>query len=373
MPASVTAHKGTLPCDMKKFDLEPTATLDSVRAILTRDNFLEPDRNTRKFRFVLKTSTSSNAEDVTCPISAENKFVLNEVLRPGNQLIFSDIAKLKDTDLAGIATDQFFSRYLGVRIWLNNIDDAAKQTNASIKAFKPLLLTNVYPTNPNANGFFDNVCVVVENSVVGFDISSWGAVGFNYYIAPSGGDPIVDGELYCSFGGTPNQFRTVPQRRYYGKAQTIQIVGADTVGIPSGDKEAILRFQKVTFRSRRMTYYEQDNRSFESNEMPPQPQARPAMKAAAFAATGASGFSVERQLANADRIGISPGDAQKPGGPVAGPPSQQNWSAPISNARTDDWQNALGEVVVYFFVFKTWEQANQVINGYNAPDPTIWS
>jgi hypothetical protein len=33
----------------------------------------------------------------------------------------------------------------------------------------------------------------------------------------------------------------------------------------------------------------------------------------------------------------------------------------------------MGEVVVYFFVFKSLEDAKIVFDGYNAPDPSLWS
>ena len=66
-----------------------------------------------------------------------------------------------------------------------------------------------------------------------------------------------------------------------------------------------------------------------------------------------------------------PGDSIKPGGPVPGPSSQQTFGT-ISDLKTDDWTEALGEVVVFFFVFKSLDDAKRVIDGYNAPDPNLW-
>ncbi len=370
--ARITVHKGTLAGDMKTYDMAPEMKLDAVRAQLVADGFLALDTGTVKYRFILAPSTSSNYEDVVCPLGLEHTTMLIDTLRAGSQLIVTNISKIKDVDFVGIGTNQFFNRYLGVSVWLNNRDAAAVQTNASNKAFPPLMLTNVNPTNPQAFGLYDNVCVVVENSVVGFTLSSWGAVGFNYYIGADSGDPIVDSALYVSFGESPNRFAQSDIYRYYNKEQTIQIVGADQVGIVG--KDNILRFQKVTFRSRRMTYYKRgDGQEFESNQMPPPLVPHGLRPMAGFGKMAkAEDIPIERQIATAGQIGTVPGDFIKPGGPVAGPPSQQQWGGTIYDARTDDWSQALGEIVVYFFVFKTWEQANQVITGYNAPDPTMW-
>ena len=369
--ARITVHKGLATGDMKVYDMQLDATLDAIRKRLVSDGFLPADSQTAKFRFILAQSTSSNFEDAVCPVGLEYKFALSDALKSGSQLIFTNISKVKDVDFVGIGTSQFFSRYLGVSISLNTNDPAAIASNSSKQAFPPLMLSNVYPTNPNVTGVYDNVCVVVDGSIVSFNIASWGSAGFNYYIGPDSGKPIVDGDLYVPFHDSMNQFGYTSIYRYSAKEQTIQIVGADEVGIVG--KEAILRFQKVTIRSRRLTYYEQGGRTFQSDQTPP-PLAPPRAKTPLAARPGAAveSFSIERQLAAAGQVGTVPGEGIKPGGPIEGPGSQQQWAGTIYNARTDDWSQALGEIVIYFFVFKTWDDANQIINGYNAPDPTLW-
>lgn len=371
--ARITAHKGVAVGDMKVYDMQLDVSLDKIRSQLVSDGFLPAqDSPTVKYRFILAQSTSSNFEDAVCPVGLEYKFALSDAVRSGSQLIFTNISKFKDVDFVGIGTSQFFSRYLGVSISLNTNDSDAIASNNSKQAFPPLMLSNVYPTNPNVTGVYDNVCVVVDGSIVSFNIASWGSAGFNYYIGPDSGDPIVDGNLYVPFHDNMNQFGYTSIYRYSAKQQTIQIVGADDVGIVG--KDAILRFQKVTIRSRRLTYYEQDGRTFQSDQTPPPlapPRAMTPLAARPRAAVGES-LSIERQLATSGQVGTVPGEGIKPGGPVEGPGSQQQWAGTIYNARTDDWSQALGEIVIYFFVFKTWDDANQIINGYNAPDPTLW-
>jgi hypothetical protein len=120
------------------------------------------------------------------------------------------------------------------------------QTNRDIGAFPPYLLTNVKPTSKLVTGIYDNVCVVVEKSVVAFDLRSWGAVGFQEYIAPDAGQAIVNDGLFCCYGNNPNQFMTTTIDRYASVKNTIQILGTDTAGI---DSTQSLRYQKVTFRT----------------------------------------------------------------------------------------------------------------------------
>lgn len=369
---SVHCYKGVGPTDQKDYNFDSITTLADVRSQLVKNGFVPPDSDAVALRFVAFQSKSSNLSDALIVLSVEAGVPLSFVLGPANQLILTNINATQKPDLIGIATTQFFNRYLGVSVFLNNIDPAGADENKKIGAFEPLMLTNVKPTSSKVVGIYDNVCICVENSVVGFRLSSWGAVGYQEYIAPDMGDPIVEDDLFLSLGRTPNTYASTAILRYSRKQQTIQIVGADSVGI-SGEQS--LRFQKVVFRTRRMTHYEQDGTSFDSDQMPP-PLVPPALTRHAQVAHGVAleqNFSVQKQLANAPAVVPVPGSSIKTGGTVAGPPSNQNWNAPINNARTDDPSQALGEVVVYFFVFKSHEDAVKVINGYNAPDPSLWS
>ncbi|HEY0144397.1 MAG TPA: hypothetical protein VGF48_26170 [Thermoanaerobaculia bacterium] len=373
MNINVTCYKGSASdSDRKVYQLDPMLKLSNVRDTLTNSGFLTADNgDDTAWRFVAAQSDSTAAEDALVNKSVENLVPLQGVLGGANQLICTNYLATRKPDLIGLGTDWFFNRYLGVKISLNNSDTDAKTTNASIKAFAPVMLTNVKPTSKNVVGIYDNVCVCVENSVVTFSLSSWGASGYQFYIGQDQGDPICDGSLnVCNFD-TPNRYASTDMRRWAEKPQTIQIVGADSVGVTGGET---LRFQKVTFRTRRITSYDQNGKTYASSAMPPA-RTGPAGLGGfrAQIADAASDFNNQRGLATAGQLETIPGDSIKPGGPVEGPPSQQNWGAPISNLQTDDWNQALGEVVVYFFVFNSWEQANRVINGYNAPDPNLWN
>lgn len=373
-PVNVKCYKGTATAqDRRDYQFDPSTFLTAVRTRLTTDGFLPADDpgNNVAYRFVAAQSESSNMDDALVNKSVENLVPVAGVLGGANQLITTNYLATTKPDLIGIGTDWFFNNRVGVNISLNTGDPQAAATNASIGAFPPLMMTNVKPTSSNVVGIYDNVCVCVENSVVNFSISSWGAAGFQYYVAPEGGEPICDGDLNICFGNNPNHYGNAFLSRYYSKPQTIQIVGADSQNISGGET---VRFQKVTVKTRRITSYDQNGTTFASNQTPPNPSG-PARAASfhAHVADAAAGFDGLKSLAQAQTITTVPGDSIKPGGPVEGPPSQQQFGSPISNIQTDDWSQALGEVVIYFFVFKSLEQAKRVINGYNAPDPTLWS
>jgi hypothetical protein len=160
-------------------------------------------------------------------------------------------------------------------------------------------------------------------------------------------------------------------RRYqnpHDNPQTIQIVGADSQTVPIGTNP--VQFQRVTFRSRRISAYTQDGQDYRSDQKGPAPKPSPMMKAAAALD---SDDAATRGLANATTTGVvgAPGDSIKPGGPTGGGASNQPIGT-ISNLETDDWTEALGEVVVFFFVFKTLDDAKRVIDQYNAPNPDLW-
>jgi hypothetical protein len=374
-PINITCYKGTATAqDFRVYQFDPSTFLTAVRTRLTTDGFLPADdtANNVAYRFVAAQSESSNMEEALINKSVEYLLPVAGVLGGANQLITTNYLATTKPDLIGIGTDWFFDRNVGVNISLNTGDPEAVATNSSIGAFPPLMLTNVKPTSSNVVGIYDNVCVCVENSVVNFSISSWGAAGFQYYIAPESGEPICDGDLNICFGDNPNRRGNAFLSRYYGKSQTIQIVGAASQNISGGAET--LRFQKVTVKTRRITSYDQNGTTFASNQAPPTPSG-PASADVFHArvADAAADLDSQKSLVKAPTITTVPGDSIKPGGTVEGPASQQQFGSPISNIQTDDWSQALGEVVIYFFVFKSFEQANRVINDYNVPDPTLWS
>lgn len=367
---SVHCYKGSQPSEMAVVNLDPQMPLADVRTTLTTQGFVADDTDTLQLRFIASQSKSTTFQDAVIAKSVETVVPLQGVLGSANQLILTNIVATHRPDLVGIRTSNFFHRYLSVGISLNQSDAGAIKTNNDIGAFPPYMLTNVKPTSQRVTGIFENVCVVVEKSVISFNLGSWGAVGFQEYISPDAGDAIVNDNLFCPFGNAPNRFVNTTVDRYAAAKSTIQILGTDTLGIDSG---SALRYQKVTFRTRRMTAYDQDGYHFESQEMPPPLTPPQKMMVHQQAVHVDQNLNIQKALVNSDGMGTLPGDGIKPGAPTEGPPSGHDWGAPIMNVQTDDIANAMGELVVYFFVFKTHADAVAVIDGYNAIDPSLWS
>jgi hypothetical protein len=190
---------------------------------------------------------------------------------------------------------------------------------------------------------------------------SWGAAGYTFSITPDEGEAIV-AEGFVGFDGKPPNSRVTTVLRYDSSPRTIQILGADTVGIAPGET---VRFQKVTVRSRRVTSYTENGTTYTSNDTPPQYDDGPVQLPHAAGSHPMVGAALA--AAAAPGIGTVPGDSIKPGGPVPGPASQRNlnlydWSA----IAVDDWSQALGEIPIFFFVFKDWDQARRVVASFNA-------
>lgn len=349
----VTCYKGTQTGDKKTYNLNVESTLDKIRDKLTSDGFMPLDQgDTIAYRFVNSQSTSTKFEEAVVGRDYERYIPLKNVVGTASQLVLTNIHASNKPDLLGINSTSFFNRHIAVSISLNNEDPKARETNAKLKAFAPLMLSNVQPTSTNVNAHFENVCVCVDGSVVSFTISSWGAAGFEISIA-SKADSIVK-EMYHMLGNSPNRDDATTFRRYSDKEQTIKIVGLSQLNIA---KNLLVNYQQVTFKTRRMTAYSSDGHNYQSNQSPPSLESR---------------LERNRLLAMTQNRMIVPGDGITPGTTMRGPHSEQKFGT-LSNIKVDDWTQALGEVNVYFFVFKSLEQAKKIIYGYNALDPDLWS
>ncbi|WP_242113247.1 hypothetical protein [Luteimonas aquatica] len=371
--SQVQVHKGTGEHDSVRIGLEPQDTLDGVRRRLEAEGFIGADQPAVKYRFINMRQLDFSADaKVVIDRSLEPQLPAMAVLGQGGQLILSNTAG-KRPDLVGVGTDWFFDRFVAVRVSLNAQDASARRRNQEIGAFQPMMLTNVVPTN-NTPGFWNNVCVCVENSVVEFEVRSWGAMGFEVQLSDELTGPFW--QMWARFGeGDKNRYATM-LARHFGADKTIQVSGADSMNIVDGSE--VVRFQKITVRTRRVTAYTLGGKKYESHSLPQAPGAPRVSRAsvALGAASASAGHDVRRALANARNPGDTtavPGDAIKPGGITKGPDSD----APLGGGRVDgweidDWTQALGEIVIYFFVFKSLEAARKVIDGYNAPSPDAW-
>ena len=337
-PISVTCFKGV--GDSRVVPFEATQPLASVRQQLTSAGFLAPDAADVAYRFVALQSESSNLFDSVIQPAAENIVPLAGVMR-NNILYVTNVRAPRRPDLVGETVQNFVHGHLNVNVWLNNNDATTRAANAAVSSTQLMMLKNVRPTNAGVTGYFENVVACVEGSVVGFNLTSWGAAGFQFFIGPDAGEAVVNGDLNICFWDSPNRYGTGSIQRYANRPASIQIRGTAALGISGGET---LRYQKVVFKSRNIRSYAQDGRVYRSDQRPP------------------------TRFTTLD-VGTLPGGSITPGTVSPGPTSAQQFGKPIYDIQCDDWSQPLGEVVVYFFVFPDWRIANTVIQTINSGGP----
>lgn len=348
-PQLTTTYKGSIS---EKFEIDPNSMASQVRQQLESANFIQPDRPDEEWRFFIYDSKSTEFSDAILGKEVESLVPISGMYGNANQLYLTNIKKSKYPDLMGIGTTWFFDRFMSCKVSLNNSDESARRNNEG--KFEPMMLTNVRPTSKNVTGIYDNVVVCEKGSAIAFNINSWGAAGFGYSIKPNAGQSIVNG-LYITFGDNPNREGSSYLYRYQDKAQQIVVDSTKDMQIPSGKT---VQYQRVSVKTWRVTSYKKGGHKYSSNAQPP----------GSLANAGDGGGVSKRSLANASVI---PGDTITPGTPHPGDNSNQNFGT-ISNIKEDDRNNALGEVVIYFFVFNSHEDAVKVIDQINAPNPSVW-
>lgn len=347
-----TTYKGSVN---KQFQIDSNSMTSEVRKMLVSDKYIQEDNNEEEWRFFIYNSQSTNFSDAILGKDLESIVPISGMYGNANQLYLTNIKKTKNPDLMGIGTTWFFDRFMSCKVSLNQSDASAKEINKN--KFEPMMLTNVRPTSTQVTGIYDNVVVCEKGSSIAFNISSWGAAGFGYSIKPNAGETIVD-KLYITFGNNQNKEGSSYLIRYQDKAQQIIIDSTKDMQIPTGKT---VEYQRVSVKTWRVTSYKRDGHTYSSNAQPPGSLSRSARNLETT-------DNIQYNLARADVI---PGDTITPGAPHPGDDSDQTFGT-ISNIKQDDQSNALGEVVIYFFVFKSHEDAIQVIDGINAPNPNVW-
>lgn len=340
-------YKGVKEDEHLSRNFSESTTLKTVRDALQAANFMPPDApNGPQYRFLNQYASSDEISKNKAIIekNLEDELSLKKAIVPSrNSVIITDI-KGKLPDLVGTSTEWLQDRKLKVRVRLNTTDPEAKKQNEKIGAMTPLVLSNVHPTT-DTPGLYENVCVVVADSVVDFDIKAYGGAGFGFKVQQGKGTMIVD-DLYSVVQDNAEmgkEHMTV-LHRYQSEQKTIQIVGADTQQLPDHDKVA---FSTVTFATRTVHSYDMDGKSYKYDE--------------GFSYTGDS-----KVLGG----GIS-GEGIIHGGPIKGPDSKETFGG-IENVQVDPWEKASGSVTVYFFVFKDEQSAKVITGAYNPPPAQTW-
>lgn len=371
----VKCYKGAKDSDIATIEVQESAILEDVRNLLTQKGFIEPDNRDKgiAYRFIIKQTEKTkkdkmSLDDSVMPIDIEDIATVRKIWGFEKQIVLTNI-DAPHPDLVGFACDSWNNGYASASCSLNQKDPEAIKQNKAIAAFKPMMLTDVLSTNKNKSASFENVCICKKGSVVQFGISSWGAAGFHFKIEPGVGEPIVKG-LYCTFNDSPNRYNQVSTRCWQKKGKTIEIQAVDELRDLIPNKR--IAYQKITISTRNLISYKRGDKSYSSEATPPIPMLS-GSKQVFLAGNFTSENDIRRSLATApknENVMID-GDSITPGTPITGGDSTETHGK-IHSCVTAPWEEALGVIVIHFFVFKTEEEAMNTIQGLNSPDPDLW-
>lgn len=350
----ITFHKGSDDDKTTQLSLSPDTKLEEVRKQLEEAKFITHDQGDVQYRFVqTKTKSKTDFDQKQGLIDPENEdqLTLQKVLRrdnDGNYQVALTNAKAKMPDYMGMGTDSFVRGTLRVFVELNQHGEAMKE-NERIKAYPPMTLTDVRPAS-GASSNFDNVCVVVEGSLISFRITAWAAAGYEYSIETGMGDMVSD--MYA-IKGNSGGYTTVDVSAYDKDEKMIKVVGESDKQILDSDR---IRIQKIVIKARRvLKYTAHDGTQYANDDHAPSNQPEVSLAFAEYA-----GSEGDR------RVYIVPRNGVKPGTVVPADQTDHTEHETIYAVETESWEEA-SSVTVYFFVFKTWEEAKKIIGSYNAP------
>ncbi|MDR3267435.1 MAG: hypothetical protein LBT24_07705, partial [Tannerella sp.] len=292
--------------------------------------------------------------------------VLKRIVNGANNrpLVVLSNVKQRAADLMGFATSWWHNRFTAVQVGLNNSDPESISANKGL--FSPIMLADVMPTS--RVGLFDNVCICCEGSHIEFRLNSWGNVGFGFHIGAEVGTPVIDELLLHWAPGDKDLYGSTTIRRWQGDPpRTIQIQGIASLKTITGSD--VGKYQKVSVRTRSMTQCKLNGTTWRSTTPPPTLQA----PRIGFV-RNTKGDTIPGGLLTAQsstQIVIT-GESITPATPVQGQNSTQQWGSGLSGVELKPWTEALGEVIIYFFVFRTIEEAKSVIDLFNIPDTSVY-
>lgn len=376
---NIKCYKGAKNSDIITIDVEASTKLKDIRDKLVNKKFIpSKDAEDLAYRFVFKEmEVQKDENDQELPLLFDDAIVskrteittcVSEIWGYDKQIVLTNVAAPKSPDLVGFCCDSWINGYLSVSCKLNQRDPEAIKHNNSIGAFQPMMLYNVLCTNKYKKeggpvNYYNYVCVCMEESMVRFHLSSWGAAGYEYAIEIQDMPPVVSG-LYHTFGDTPNRYGATSIGRWQEKEQTIAIRGIKNDSSIANK----VSYQRVTVKTRNLISYKRDGKLYRSDATPPV-----LMPETSFPILLKGNF-IQRDVlienlknAAVDEIVILSGDSITPGTPVPGVKSIENFYT-INDTITTPWEEPLGVVVIHFFVFTSKEEALNTIQGLNSLD-----
>lgn len=281
------------------------------------------------------------------PKDGESDFDLGSILGENSVVTITDPTANKP-DMEGDLVQWFTNRNVQANIVLNKTSDNADAISANEGKFQPFLLENVQ-TIASAGSDFPNVyfkyAVICEKgSAIKINISSWGAAGWAFSVK-SDRDTIADG-LYATNKGTATIKATFLDR-YASAPQNIVVDSLSDQAIPVSDH---LQYSYVTLNVWNVLSYKEDGILYSSNAQPPYNKS----------SDDPGGMQVKNGV-------VVPADGVESASPHADGDSTSVFSEGESGGYSDDRNQVLGEIKIYFLVFKDKESANQMIQQNNIP------
>lgn len=316
-------------------DLDPGSTLSEVRAQLgsfMKSNYLFVYYDERQQKQLMQ------------PKATEGDYRLAGMLGDQNNLTITD-PNADKPDLEGILVSWFTDRNLQVAIGLNRSNDDAKAANEG--KFQPFMLEKVQTIKDAADNFpnvYWNYAMICEKgSAISFSYSCWGAAGYGFSIG-SDRSTIISG-LYVVNNGNYATTRFSGLSRYQNAKQNIVVDSLANQNIPNNDR---LQYSSINFKTWNVSSYKQNGHTYSSNAQPPYRRSN-----------DPGGMTKKNGV-------IIPGDGIESGSPKPDGASHQDWGAPISDLK-EDRNLVLGQMDIYFLVFKTKADANQMVRQNNLP------
>lgn len=316
----------------KTLNFQPTDTLSIARSRLG-------DFMPSSFRFMVVQMPVPQPRQVQ---QGDEQYWTIKMVTDGNQ---SNKVTLIDTQekvpmFTGTQAPWFLSNHLQVAVNKNTTDEDAKVANTAIK-YQPVMVEGVKnPLTGEASPYITGgrALICMKQTVIEFVISCWAAAGYGYSIA-SNGQTIVEG-LYITAGDQPGRQLNTSLRRYQDGKNMIVVDSTTNLGISNDLKT---QYAKVTIKAWRVKSYKRDGKTFSSDLRPP----------------GARGTQK------------NPGDFQHKNGitwsandietaaPSRGGEGNQTFGT-ISDI-VEDRNDILGQMEVYFLVFKDLSAADRIM------------
>lgn len=291
-----------------------------------------PEEDGCRYRFVSSTISDEELEDSVVHSIVSSKYemriLISDIIDNANKTVrMVNIAAQKNPDLLGVKTSGW--RY-------GDITVACKKASNESVPFDPIMLEHViapYSTDgtesKSQTAIYDNVCICTPNANVGFHLTVSNHLGYKYSIKIDTGEYIVSG-LYRTNSEAKKATLSSWIERWQGDSKKIQISKFSDLKL---DNDKVVQYQRVTFEFYEVVSFKNSDKKV---------------------ITLANSLSV---ASNSDTI-VVPGEPITPGSPTKGDDSSQRFGT-IYGAVVGD---KIGEVTIWFFVFKSLKEAKAYFN-----------